>query len=66
MRALLNSAMRPLRDDDGATAIEYAILAAMIAIFLATGLTGLGGSVADVYETVRVALVPAPEPPSGP
>lgn len=45
------------RDQSGATAIEYGLLAAMIAIFL-VGLMSMGGAVDAMYESL-MAIVDA-------
>jgi pilus assembly protein Flp/PilA len=42
---------RFLRDESGATAIEYGLLAAMIAIFLVS-IAATGGAVDQLYQTI--------------
>lgn len=49
-------ALRFLRDDSGATAIEYAIIASGIAVAIAATLVTLGSSVTSMYSTVLTAL----------
>lgn len=39
-------------DEDGATAIEYGLIAALIAIGILAAMTALGGSVTGLYEYV--------------
>lgn len=41
--------IRFARDESGATAIEYALLACMVAIVIIAALTQLGTSVSDSY-----------------
>ncbi len=48
--------MRPLsyllRDETGATAIEYGLLAAFVGVALVTAMQGLGNSLTNTYNTV--------------
>jgi pilus assembly protein Flp/PilA len=44
---------RLLGDESGATAIEYALLAAMLAILAIGGLQSLGGSTGSLYATME-------------
>lgn len=46
-------------DDDGATAIEYGLIASLIAVVIIGALMLLNGSMTDMYERIRAALVPA-------
>jgi len=45
-----------LGDDRGATAIEYGLLAALIAIALVAAFNRLGLSLAGIFETIAAAL----------
>ena len=45
-----------IRDERGASAIEYALIAAGIAVAIVTAVTSLGDSVKAMYETVATAL----------
>ena len=45
-----------LRDERGATAIEYALIAAGIAVTIVTAVNSLGDSVKGLYETVSTAM----------
>jgi Flp pilus assembly pilin Flp len=40
----------------GVTAIEYALIGGCIALVLVTGVTLLGGNVAQVYQSVATAV----------
>ncbi|WP_433995381.1 Flp family type IVb pilin [Bradyrhizobium macuxiense] len=53
MRALL---ARFLRDDVGATAIEYAIIAGGISIVIVAGVKGIGTSVSGQFSAVGAAF----------
>jgi pilus assembly protein Flp/PilA len=47
---------RFLRDDGGATAIEYAMIASGIAVAIATTIVSLGSSVKGLYSSVATAM----------
>ena len=47
---------RIIRDQSGATAIEYGLLAGLISAAAIGVLTALGGSLGSVYNTVTVTL----------
>jgi pilus assembly protein Flp/PilA len=44
------------RDEDGATAIEYALVAALVSIAVIGGLILLGGNVEALFTRVATAL----------
>lgn len=44
-------------DEDGATAIEYGLLASLIAVAIIAGATALGGKLDDMFEGVAGKLV---------
>ncbi|MGH6771602.1 MAG: Flp family type IVb pilin [Xanthobacteraceae bacterium] len=48
--------MRLLRNESGATAIEYAIIAAGLSIAIVTSVQGLGSSVNTMFTSVSTAL----------
>jgi pilus assembly protein Flp/PilA len=43
-------------DEDGATAIEYGLLASLIALAIVGGATALGGSLGALFQEVADAL----------
>ena len=45
--------IRFVRDDSGATAIEYGLIAALIAVAIIAALTAFGGSVQSMFGRVR-------------
>ena len=47
---------RFLRDERGATAIEYAIIASGVAVVIAAAVTSLGTSVNGLFTSVSTAL----------
>jgi pilus assembly protein Flp/PilA len=44
---------RFLKDESGATAIEYGLIAALIAVVLVTALTGIGSSLEEAFEKIE-------------
>ena len=48
--------MRFLKDEDGVTAIEYGLIAALIAVVIIVAVTAVGGSLKATFETVETAL----------
>lgn len=53
MRNLLN---KFARDESGATAIEYGLIAALIAVAIITAVTALGGKLSDTFTTITGKL----------
>lgn len=53
MRAMIR---RFIRDEEAATAIEYALIAGLIAAVLITVLTTLGVEIKGVFEAISTAL----------
>ena len=47
---------RLLKDEEGASAIEYALIAALIAVAIITALTALGDGLAGVFNDIKGAL----------
>lgn len=43
---------RFVKDESGATAIEYGLIAALISVALITGATTLGGALNDTFQAV--------------
>ena len=44
------------KDESGATAIEYGLLASLIAVAVITAATALGGKIAAVFDAVTAKL----------
>jgi len=55
-RSIDLSFRRFLRDESGATAIEYAMIASGIAVAIATTIVSLGSSVKGLYTGVATAM----------
>ena len=51
-----NLASRFLRDESGATAIEYGLLAALIAVVLITALTTLGRNMSSQFSAIATSI----------
>jgi len=45
-----------IRDEDGATAIEYGLIAALVSVAAIGALTAMGGSLSTMFNTVSSAL----------
>lgn len=45
-----------LRDDKGATAIEYGLIAALIAVAIITAVTAVGTNLTTTFNSVATAL----------
>ena len=52
----MNIVARFLRDESGATAIEYGLIAALIAVGIIAAATTLGNSLADLFNTMSNSL----------
>ncbi|MEM9332662.1 MAG: Flp family type IVb pilin [Pseudomonadota bacterium] len=44
------------RDESGATAIEYGLIAALIGTVIVAGITNVGSSTNDMYENLRATI----------
>ena len=47
------------REEDGVTAIEYGLIAALIAVFIITAVGLVGGGLDNIFRAVATALTPA-------
>ncbi len=47
------------KDESGATAIEYGLIAALVSVAAITALTAMGGSLQTMFTTVSNALLSA-------
>lgn len=55
-----NLVSRFIKDESGATAIEYGLIAALIAVAIITALRTLGGNLGTTFTGVATALQAAP------
>jgi len=58
MKALIN---RFKADESGATAIEYGLIAALIAVAIIAAVRAVGGSLSDTFDAVNTELGGATE-----
>lgn len=59
---MLSSIARFLRDEEGATAIEYGIIAGLISVVMITAITGTGGigaSLESIWNSIKSSLATA-------
>ena len=47
---------RLMKDESGATAIEYGLIAALISVALITGATALGGSLNNTFNSLSTKM----------
>ena len=59
---MLTNLMLFLKDDSGATAIEYGLIAALVAVAAITALGALGDSLVTIFEEVSSKLDSASTP----
>ncbi len=53
---MLTTVIRFVRDEDGATAIEYGLIAALVSVAAIGALTAMGDSLSTMFNTVSTAL----------
>jgi pilus assembly protein Flp/PilA len=63
---MLRSITRFLRDEEGATAIEYGIIAGLISVVIVGVLTDIGGQLAVLFGKIKTSLTSAGTAPSAP
>ena len=56
MRDLIGLGLRFLKNDSGATAIEYAIIAGSLSIVILAAVTSVGSSVNSMFTSVQAAV----------
>ena len=56
LSAFLKSASHVRRDERGATAVEYGIMVALIAVVIIAAVTALGGTVKDTFSQVQCSV----------
>lgn len=47
-----------IADESGATAIEYGLIAALIAVVIISAVTALGGQLDTTFEAVKTGITP--------
>ena len=58
-----NLIARFVKDESGATAIEYGLIAALIALAIMVGATSLGGALNTKFAAIATAVNNAPSTP---
>jgi pilus assembly protein Flp/PilA len=53
---MVNLALRFFRSESGATAIEYGLIAALIAVVIITALTNIGTHLSTKFSAISTAL----------
>jgi pilus assembly protein Flp/PilA len=56
---MMNSVMQFVREEEGATALEYGLLAALIAAAIVTAVTQLGTTVSDTFDSIATDMAAA-------
>lgn len=64
MKNLMTNMTRFLQDEEGVTAIEYGLIASLVALAIITGATALGGALNTLFTDIS-ELVVAPAAPGG-
>jgi len=52
----MDKLMNFLKDEEGATAVEYALMVALIAVVIIVAVTLLGGRIRNVFQNVTDAM----------
>lgn len=52
----MNTVARFVNDESGATAIEYGLIAALIAVGIIVAATALGGSLSGLFDAISTKL----------
>jgi pilus assembly protein Flp/PilA len=55
-RKTMKKFMELIKREDGVTAPEYALIAALVAVFIITAVTALGGSVSNAFDAISDAI----------
>lgn len=56
MKKLMNKMSNFLREEDGATAPEYGLIAALIAVVIIVAVTATGTAVSDVFDQISAGM----------
>ena len=59
MNTMFTGIKRFVRNEDGATGVEYALLLTFVALVIVGFGTGMGGSITNVFGAVIAGLTPA-------
>ncbi|SDW05560.1 Flp family type IVb pilin [Nitrosomonas communis] len=56
MNKLIQSVKQFMNNEEGVTAIEYGLIASLIAVFIIGALQGVGGALVNIFGQVAAAL----------
>lgn len=56
---MIERTVRVFRDEGGATAVEYGLIAALVSVAAIASLAAMGASLSDLFTTVSSALTSA-------
>ncbi|MDW5441682.1 Flp family type IVb pilin [Polaromonas sp. SM01] len=57
-----NSIIRFLKDEEGASAIEYGLIAGLIAVLILAPVGEIGTKLKTIFQTISNTLAPPPAP----
>lgn len=57
--------LRALREETGATAVEYGLIVGLIAVGIIAAVALLGGTIAGWFNEINAEITSATNPPSG-
>lgn len=55
----MNTFLDMLKDDEGATLVEYGLVVSLIAVAAIVAITALGGQVKDTFNSIATKITPA-------
>ncbi|MGZ3183281.1 MAG: Flp family type IVb pilin [Telluria sp.] len=56
MKTVKNAVLAFVRDEEGVTAIEYGLIAALIAAVLVAGMELVGGGLTDAFTNIKAQI----------
>ena len=65
MWILQNYIVSLLRDKGGANAVEYALIMALVAVFIIAGVLAMSGAIGDLFNNMATCLSNAPNCTTG-
>ncbi len=57
MNKLMNNMKSFMQDEEGVTAIEYGLIAALIAVVIIGAVTAVGGNLSTIFQSIADALI---------
>jgi pilus assembly protein Flp/PilA len=54
---MLNQIMRFVKEEDGATAVEYGLMVSLIAAVIVVSVTALGANIATIYNNTAATIL---------